>query len=194
MMKRISALILALMMVCLAAFAAAEVAAPKEDAQAEDFAGAWVCSYVVTHDGKKLDAATNLEVMNMQEVPTLTIEGNFRAHQVPIDMSKPEHLGLLEDWLRSYKPEELFTDDGKLVESLRDFAPKGDRRMGANPPGAEAPGLPGVRHRAERPRLRGGSGHDSPRLLRPGRGEGEPHQLPGLRPRREQVQPSGSRL
>ena len=66
-------------------------------------------------------------------VDGLTIEGNFRAHQVPIDMSKPEHLGLLEDWLRSYKPEELFTDDGKLVESLRDFAPKGDRRMGANP-------------------------------------------------------------
>ena len=71
MMKRICALILALMLSCLSAFAAAEVAAPKEDAQAEDFAGAWVCSYVVTLDGRKLDAATNLEVMNTQEVPTI---------------------------------------------------------------------------------------------------------------------------
>ncbi len=61
------------------------------------------------------------------------IEGSFRAHQVPIDMSKDEHLGLLEKWLRSYHPEELFDDDGRLKLELRKLAPKGDRRMGANP-------------------------------------------------------------
>ena len=62
-----------------------------------------------------------------------TIEGSFRAHQVPMDMSKPEHLKLLEDWLHSYKPEELFTADGKLLPVLRQLAPAGNRRMSANP-------------------------------------------------------------
>lgn len=61
------------------------------------------------------------------------IEDSFRAHQVPIDMSKPEHLGLLENWLRSYRPEELFSDDGKLIPELADLVPKADHRMGANP-------------------------------------------------------------
>ena len=68
-----------------------------------------------------------------KEVDGATIEGSFRAHQVPIDMSKPEHLGLLEKWLHSYRPEELFTDDGKLVPALRELIPQGERRMGANP-------------------------------------------------------------
>ena len=68
-----------------------------------------------------------------KEVDGKPIEGSFRAHQVPIDMSKPEHLGLLESWLRSYRPEELFTDDGKLRPEIADLAPKGDHRMGANP-------------------------------------------------------------
>ena len=62
-----------------------------------------------------------------------TIEGSFRAHQVPIDMSQPHHLKLVEDWLRSYHPEELFTEEGKLRPELQALAPKGDRRMGANP-------------------------------------------------------------
>ena len=68
-----------------------------------------------------------------KEVDGATIEGSFRAHQVPIDMSQPHHLQLLESWLRSYKPEELFTDEGKLRPELQALAPKGDRRMGANP-------------------------------------------------------------
>lgn len=67
------------------------------------------------------------------EVDGKVIENSFRAHQVPIDMSKPEHLGLLEKWLHSYRPEELFTDDGKLVPELKALAPKGNRRMSANP-------------------------------------------------------------
>ena len=61
------------------------------------------------------------------------IEGTFRAHQVPIDMSKPEHLELLSQWLHSYKPEELFTCSGAPAPELQEFAPKGDRRMAANP-------------------------------------------------------------
>lgn len=61
------------------------------------------------------------------------IEGSFRAHQVPISMEKEEHLRLLEDWLRSYKPEELFDDNGTLIKELKDACPKGNRRMGANP-------------------------------------------------------------
>lgn len=60
------------------------------------------------------------------------IEGSFRAHQVPISMEKEEHLGLLEKWLRSYRPEELFDENGKLIKELQDFCPKGSKRMGAS--------------------------------------------------------------
>ncbi len=69
-----------------------------------------------------------------KEVDGQPIEGTFRAHQVPIDMSNPEeHLPMLEAWLRSYHPEELFTEDGRLIPALQELAPKGNRRMGANP-------------------------------------------------------------
>lgn len=63
------------------------------------------------------------------------IEGTFRSHQVPIsDPSvNPEHLQLLEQWLRSYKPEELFDEHGRLLAELAELAPAGNRRMGANP-------------------------------------------------------------
>ena len=63
------------------------------------------------------------------------IENTWRAHQVPVSdlQSKPEHVGILEDWLRSYRPEELFDKTGKLITELAELAPKGDRRMGANP-------------------------------------------------------------
>lgn len=61
------------------------------------------------------------------------IEGTFRAHQVPIDMSKEEHLDLLYNWLKSYKPEELFDKYGRLIQPLRDLTPKGNMRMSANP-------------------------------------------------------------
>lgn len=61
------------------------------------------------------------------------IEGTFRAHQVPIDMTKEEHLELLEKWLRSYHPEELFDAIGKLMPELQELAPKGNKRMGSNP-------------------------------------------------------------
>jgi xylulose-5-phosphate/fructose-6-phosphate phosphoketolase len=61
------------------------------------------------------------------------IEDSFRAHQVPIMMDKPEHVALLEEWLRSYHPEELFTEDGKLIPELKALTSSGNRRLGANP-------------------------------------------------------------
>ncbi len=69
------------------------------------------------------------------EVDGLQIEGTFRAHQVPllVDSGHPEHVALLENWMKSYKPEELFDADGALNADLAQLAPRGDRRMGANP-------------------------------------------------------------
>jgi len=63
------------------------------------------------------------------------IEGTFRAHQVPLGdpTTHPGHLALLETWLRSYRPEELFDARGRLISELASLAPLGDRRMGANP-------------------------------------------------------------
>jgi xylulose-5-phosphate/fructose-6-phosphate phosphoketolase len=68
-------------------------------------------------------------------VDGVQIEGTFRAHQVPLDQlaSKPEHLKILEDWMRSYRPDDLFDDRGALIPELAALAPKGTRRMGSNP-------------------------------------------------------------
>ena len=68
-------------------------------------------------------------------VDGLQVEGTFRAHQVPLSdpATHPEHLKLLEDWLRSYRPQELFDEHGRLVPELAELAPEGARRMGANP-------------------------------------------------------------
>ena len=68
-------------------------------------------------------------------VDGLQIEGTFRAHQIPllVDSEHSDHLKLLENWMKSYKPEELFDKSGRLLPELADLAPKGERRMGANP-------------------------------------------------------------
>jgi xylulose-5-phosphate/fructose-6-phosphate phosphoketolase len=67
-------------------------------------------------------------------VDGVPIEGTFRAHQVPIeDMDKPEHLRMLENWMKSYKPEELFDEHGTFRDEFAHIAPKGERRMSANP-------------------------------------------------------------
>ncbi|MCC6586845.1 MAG: phosphoketolase family protein [Bryobacterales bacterium] len=70
-----------------------------------------------------------------KEVDGVKIEGTFRAHQVPMEefRSKPDHLRILEQWMQSYRPNELFDESGRLVRELAELAPKGTRRMGANP-------------------------------------------------------------
>lgn len=70
-----------------------------------------------------------------KEVDGKKIEDSWRSHQVPLAEigSKPQHLKLLEEWMKSYKPEELFDEKGALVPELAALAPRGKRRMGANP-------------------------------------------------------------
>ena len=68
-------------------------------------------------------------------VDGLPSEGSFRSHQVPLAQlaTNPEHLAMLEQWMRSYRPEELFDERGQLIAELAALAPAGTRRMGANP-------------------------------------------------------------
>jgi len=68
-------------------------------------------------------------------VDGLKTEGSWRSHQVPLSemATHPEHVQMLEEWMQSYRPEELFDTSGKLVEEVAELAPKGERRMGANP-------------------------------------------------------------
>lgn len=70
-----------------------------------------------------------------KQVDGLKVEGFWRAHQVPIadPRGNPEHLNLLEHWMRSYEPEKLFDANGQLIPELQGLAPAGNRRMGANP-------------------------------------------------------------
>ncbi len=66
-------------------------------------------------------------------VDGLPVENTFRAHQVPASADTPEHRKIVEDWLRSYKPEELFDENGAPIPELLELAPRGGARMGANP-------------------------------------------------------------
>ena len=70
-----------------------------------------------------------------KSVDGVPVEGTFRSHQVPllVNPEHPEHLAELESWMKSYRPEELFDVNGRLVPGLAALAPKGHRRMGANP-------------------------------------------------------------
>jgi xylulose-5-phosphate/fructose-6-phosphate phosphoketolase len=70
-----------------------------------------------------------------KEVDGVKVEGTWRSHQVPLSEleSKPAHIKLLEQWMRSYHPEKLFDGNGKLINELAELAPKGSKRMGANP-------------------------------------------------------------
>ena len=69
-----------------------------------------------------------------KDVDGKPVENTWRAHQVPFSelREKPDHLRLLEDWMRSYKPEELFDEKGAFREEIAEIAPKGRRRMGMN--------------------------------------------------------------
>ena len=105
-------------------------------------------------------------------VDGLPVEGTFRAHQVPLAQvrSRPDHLARLEQWMRSYEPEEQFDRDGRLVPELAALAPHGERRMGANP---HANGgrllvdldLPDFRAYALAVERHGAELHESPRQL-----------------------------
>jgi xylulose-5-phosphate/fructose-6-phosphate phosphoketolase len=70
-----------------------------------------------------------------KEVDGLKVEGFWRAHQVPVAemATKPGHIKILQDWMKSYKAGELFDENGTLIPELAELAPKGNRRMGANP-------------------------------------------------------------
>ncbi len=90
-----------------------------------------------------------------KEVDGHKVENFWRAHQVPVlnVKSNPEHLRIVEQWMRSYRPEELFDQRGTLVPELREMAPSGDRRMSANPHAnggklRKALALPDFRHYA----------------------------------------------
>ena len=69
-----------------------------------------------------------------KEVDGIPIENTFRAHQVPLSglAENPDHIRILEEWMKSYRPEELFDDSGALIPELAELAPEGDLRMGAN--------------------------------------------------------------
>jgi xylulose-5-phosphate/fructose-6-phosphate phosphoketolase len=70
-----------------------------------------------------------------KEVDDVPVEGTFRSHQVPLKgvRDNPDHLAQLEAWMRSYRPDECFDEDGRLVPELAALAPRGDKRMGATP-------------------------------------------------------------
>ena len=69
-----------------------------------------------------------------KEIDGKKCEGYWRAHQVPMaDMDKPEHMRILEEWMKSYRPEELFDEQGRLARSSRSSPPAGHRRMSDNP-------------------------------------------------------------
>jgi xylulose-5-phosphate/fructose-6-phosphate phosphoketolase len=70
-----------------------------------------------------------------KEVDGIPLEGTFRSHQVPIvDVKEnPEHLQILENWMKSYKPEELFDGEGRIINELKELIPQGRNRIGANP-------------------------------------------------------------
>jgi xylulose-5-phosphate/fructose-6-phosphate phosphoketolase len=106
------------------------------------------------------------------EVDGLLVEGTWRAHQVPLSGTRDDdgHRAQLEEWMRSYRPEELFDTDGRLVPELRALAPHGHRRMSANP---HANGgllrrpldLPDFRTAAVEVAERGGTAHEATRVL-----------------------------
>lgn len=68
-----------------------------------------------------------------KKVDGVPIEGSFHAHQVPVEIKDEEHLHILENWLKSYHPEELFDENGTLKDEIRSLSPIGDHRLGANP-------------------------------------------------------------
>ena len=107
--------------------AIAEIKAIQRDARTQGFKGRPQWPMIVLRSPKGWTGP--------KEVDGKKTEGSWRSHQVPLaDMAKhPGHVQMLEEWLKSYKPEELFDSKGRLISELAELAPEGDRRMGANP-------------------------------------------------------------
>ena len=111
-----------------------------------------------------------------REVDGHYLEGFWRAHQIPLRTSprNPGHLKLLENWMRSYKPEKLFDEDGRLIPELKALAPKGNRRMSANP--VANGGL--LRKPLDMPDFRNSRRRGQKTRRDPGRQRSHPRQLP----------------
>ena len=106
--------------------AVAEIARIQRDARTNGFKGRPCWPMIVLRSPKGWTGP--------KEVDGKQTEDTFRAHQVPMgDMSRPGHVKILEDWLHSYRPQELFDDAGRLMPELAELVPLGERRMGANP-------------------------------------------------------------
>ncbi len=105
----------------------AEIRAIQHDARTKGFSGRPVWPMIILRTPK---GWTGPKIVDGKPV-----EGTWRAHQVPIAdvRSRPGHLKLLEEWMKSYRPDELFDAHGRLIPELAELAPTGDRRMGANP-------------------------------------------------------------
>ena len=139
-----------------------------------------------------------------REVDGHYLEGFWRAHQIPLTdiATNPSHLKLLETWMRSYKPEELFDADGRLIPELKALAPKGLRRMSANP--IANGGL--LRKPLDMPDFRNSAVEGQETRRDPGRQRPYPRQfparshaaehaeLPRLRAGRDAVQPASGHL
>ena len=97
--------------------------------------GERIVGYVSRGRGIIVHRASCKNLENIREFAERRVEGSWRAHQVPFDVSpkQPQHLPLLEAWLRSYRPQELFDADGALRTDIAALAPRGNRRLGANP-------------------------------------------------------------
>jgi len=107
--------------------ALADIAKIKADCTEDGFTGRPVYPMIILRSPKGWTGP--------KTVDGVAIEGTHRAHQVPLTgiFTNPEHLELLEQWLKSYKPDELFDQNGALRPELKELAPLGNRRMGANP-------------------------------------------------------------
>ena len=105
----------------------AEIKEIQESARSHGFAGRPVLPMIIMRTPKGWTGP--------KEVDGKPMEGTWRAHQVPLaDLAaKPKRVKMLEEWMKSYKPEELFDSEGKLLAELAELAPKGERRMGTNP-------------------------------------------------------------
>jgi xylulose-5-phosphate/fructose-6-phosphate phosphoketolase len=140
------------------------------------------------------------------EVDGKRVEGSWRSHQVPLSSlaSEPAHLRMLEEWMRSYRPEALFTETGEPRPDIVALAPEGDRRMGANPHAngglllrrSAAARLPEPRHRraVTRRHARGGDARARRLSARSLRAERRGAQLPPVRSGRDRVESPGRRL